>query len=95
MRMGAAQMIQRATDRLLTGITLSASQSDSVKVINARFAASMHTDVAARGDMHAQLTAMRTKQRAEIRAVLTAGQQVLFDKNVADIEKARMSRPQP
>ncbi|MDQ6738375.1 MAG: hypothetical protein M3Z30_11840 [Gemmatimonadota bacterium] len=90
-----AQMLQRSTDRLLTGITLSASQTDSVKAVNTRFAASMHTEMAAGGDMRAQMTAMRTKQRADIRAVLTADQQVVFDKNVADMEKARMSRPQP
>ncbi|MDQ6736556.1 MAG: hypothetical protein M3Z30_02500, partial [Gemmatimonadota bacterium] len=36
MGMDPAQMLQRSTDRLLTGITLSASQTDSVKAVNTR-----------------------------------------------------------
>ena len=93
MGMDPAQMIQRSTDRLLTGITLSVSQTDSVKAINTRFAASMQASMSS-GD-RSQMATMRTKQRADIRAVLTADQQAVFDKNVADMEKARMSRPQP
>ena len=94
MNMDPAQMVQRSTDRLLTGISLSASQSDSVKAINARFVTSVQTAMSG-GDMRSQMTAMRTKQRADIRAVLSADQQVTFDKTVADMEKARMNRPQP
>ncbi len=94
MNMDPAQMVQRSTDRLLTGVTLSASQSDTVKAINARFVTSAQAAIGG-SDVRAQMTAMRTKQRADIRAVLSADQQAVFDKNVADMEKARMNRPQP
>lgn len=91
--MDPAQMVQRSTDRLMTGITLSATQSDSVKAINARFV----TDVkAAMGgsDMRAKMTELRTKQRADLRALLTPDQQAVFDQNVAAMP-ARTPRPQP
>ena len=92
-RMDPAQMIQRSTDRLMTGITLSATQSESVKTINARFATDMQAMMGS-GD-RSKMTEMRTKNRADLRAVLSADQQPIFDKNVADMEKARMNRPQP
>ena len=91
--MDPAQMVQRSTDRLMTGITLSATQSDSVKAINARFVTAAQG--AMTGGDRTQMAAMRTKQRADLRATLTADQQTVFDKNVADMEKARMNRPQP
>jgi Spy/CpxP family protein refolding chaperone len=91
--MDPAQMVQRSTDRLMTGITLSASQSDSVKAINARFLTSAQAAMTS-GD-RSQMGAMRTKQRADLRAILTADQQAVFDKNIADMEKARANRPQP
>lgn len=90
-RMDPAQMAQRTSDRLLTGITLTAAQTASIKTINEHYA----TDAkAAMGgdDMRAKMTELRTKQRTDIRAVLTADQQATFDKNVADMEKARGSR---
>lgn len=93
MAMDPTQMVQRSTDRILTGITLSASQSDSVKAINARYVTSMQA--AMTGGDRSQMMAMRTKHNADLRAVLTADQQAVFDKNVADMEKARMNRPQP
>ena len=94
-RMDPAQMATRTSDRLMTGITLSATQSDSVKAIDARFAASMKAAMGG-SDMRAQMTEMRTKQQADLRAVLTSDQQATFDKNVADMEKARGNRaPRP
>jgi len=94
-RMDPAQMATRTSDRLMTGITLSATQSDSVKAIDARFAASMKAAMGG-SDMRAQMTGMRTKQQADLRAVLTSDQQATFDKNVADMEKARGNRaPRP
>lgn len=91
--MDPAQMVQRSTDRLMTGITLSPAQSDSVKAINARFVTSAQAAMSS-GD-RSQMTALRTKQRADLRATLTPDQQAIFDKNVADMAKARTSRPQP
>jgi Spy/CpxP family protein refolding chaperone len=94
-RMDPAQMVQRSTDRLMTGITLTAPQSDSVKAINARTVTAAQTGMSSGGDMRAAMTTMRTKQRADLRAILTPDQQAVFDKNAADADKARMSRPQP
>lgn len=95
MRMDPAQMATRTSDALMKGITLSAAQSDSVKAIDARFGASMKEAMGG-SDMRAKMTEMRTKQQADLRAVLTADQQATFDKNVADMEKARANRtPRP
>lgn len=93
-RMDPAQMTQRTSDRLLTGLALSAAQTDSVKAINARFSAEAQSAMAS-GDMRSKMMDMRTRQRTELRAILTGDQQAVFDKNIADMEKARASRPQP
>lgn len=94
-RMDPAQMATRTSDRLMTGITLTAPQADSVKAIDARFAADMHGAMGG-SDMRAKMTELRTKQQTELRAVLTPAQQTVFDKNVADMEKARANRtPRP
>jgi len=92
-RMDPAQMVERSTTRLLTGITLTAAQTDSVKAINDRLATAAKAETG--GDMRAKMTEMRTNQRTQLRAVLTPDQQTVFDKNIADMEKARMNRPQP
>jgi Spy/CpxP family protein refolding chaperone len=91
--MDPAQMVQRSTDRLMAGITLSATQSDSVKAINARFVTEAKAAMGG-SDMRSKMTELRTKQRADIRALLTADQQAVFDKNVASMP-ARPTRPQP
>jgi Spy/CpxP family protein refolding chaperone len=93
-QMDPAQMIQRSTDRLMTGITLSAKQADSVKAINARFAADVQAAMGG-SDMRSKMTELRTKNRADLRGVLTADQQAIFDKNIADMEKARANRAPP
>lgn len=94
-RMDPAQMATRTSDRLMTGITLTAPQADSVKAINTRFAADMQGAMGG-SDMRAKMTEIRTKQQADLRAVLTPAQQTVFDKNVADMEKARANRaPRP
>jgi len=90
-RMDPAQMMQRTTDRLLTGITLSSTQSDSVKAINTRYAAEAQSSMGG-SDMRAKMTEIRTGQRAAIRGILRGDQQTTFDKNVADMDKARMNR---
>ena len=94
-RMDPAQMLQRTTDRLMTGITLSAAQTEAVKAVNLHTAAAAQTAMSSGADMRTQMTEVRTNQRTALRAVLTADQQAVFDKNVADMDKARMSRPQP
>lgn len=91
--MDPSQMIERSTTRLLTGITLTAAETDSVKAINERLSTAAKAESG--GDMRAKMTEMRTNQRTQLRAILTPDQQAIFDKNVADMEKARASRPQP
>ncbi|HEY7898592.1 MAG TPA: hypothetical protein VIC03_09265 [Gemmatimonadaceae bacterium] len=94
-RMDPAQMATRSSDRLMTGITLSATQADSVKAIDARFGSGMQAAMGG-SDMRAKMTELRTKQQADLRAILTPAQQATFDKNVADMEKARANRaPRP
>lgn len=93
-RMDPAQMTERTSTRLLTGLALSAAQTDSVKAINTRFTAEAQAAIGG-SDMRSKMMEMRTQQRAELRGILTGDQQAVFDKNIADMEKARMSRPQP
>jgi Spy/CpxP family protein refolding chaperone len=94
-RMDPAQMAQRTSDRLMTGITLTATETDSVKAIDARFASGMQAAMGG-SDMRAKMTDLRKTQQTELRAALTAEQQTVFDKNVADMEKARANRqPRP
>ena len=93
-RMDPAQMMQRSTDMMMKGITLSPVQADSVKAINARFATETHAAMG-QSDMRGKMTEMRTRHRAELRAVLDAGQQSVFDKNVADMGTGRMRSPRP
>jgi len=90
MRMDPAQMVQRSTDRLMTGITLSATQQDSLKAITARQVSEIQAAMQS-GD-RSKMGEMRTHQRAELRGLLTADQQKVFDKNVEDMEKARANR---
>lgn len=90
MRMDPAQMVQRSTDRLMTGITLSATQQDSLKAITARQVSEIQAAMSS-GD-RSKMGEMRTHQRAELRGLLTADQQKVFDKNVEDMEKARANR---
>lgn len=95
----ASTMAQRSSDRMLEGITLSAAQSDSVKAIDARYATDMTAIFqAANGDragMREKMMPLRAKQRADIRALLTADQQSVFDKNVTEMDKARANRGGP
>lgn len=95
----AASMAQRTSDRMLQGITLSTAQSDSVKAIDTRYANDMTALFqSANGDragMREKMTPLRAKQRADIRALLTAEQQAAFDKNVEAMDKARANRGAP
>jgi Spy/CpxP family protein refolding chaperone len=90
MRMDPAQMVQRSTDRLLTGITLTATQQDSVKAITAR--QTTEIQAAFQSGDRSKMMDMRQHQRTELRGILTADQQKVFDKNVEDMEKARANR---
>ena len=82
---------------LLKDITLTDAQKAQIKTIRDKYVPQqMELSKAAQAvggppdeATRSKMMDLRTKQAAEIRAVLTADQQVVFDKNAADM-KARM-----
>ena len=81
---------------LFVGITLTPAQQERIDAIRAKYRAERgklmpsssgggRPDSATRAGM----MAMTTKQNAEIRAVLTAEQQKVFDSNIAEQKKRR------
>jgi Spy/CpxP family protein refolding chaperone len=92
--------MRRGGDRggwLLKDITLTDAQKEQVKTIREKYVpkqlelrkAVNATGAPADEATRAQMSELQTQQSAEIRAVLTAGQQVQFDKNLVEL-KARM-----
>ena len=86
----------RGMQMLFEGITLTEAQQKQVQDISEKYRAQMRElmpngmqggppDDATR----AKMDGIRSKQNAEIRAILTADQQTLFDKNVAEAKKRR------
>ena len=84
-------------NRTLNGIELTEAQKAKVAEIQAKYQPEMQAireSMQAGGDRAAGFTkmqAVRDKMNPEIRAVLTADQQVIFDKNLAE-QKARMEQ---
>ena len=82
---------------LLKDITLTDAQKDQIKTIREKYVpqqmelrkAAQATGTAPDEATRTKMMDLQTKQAADIRAVLTADQQVIFDKNMADM-KARM-----
>ena len=82
---------------LLKDITLTDAQKDQIKTIREKYMpqqmelrkAAQATGTAPDEATRTKMMGLQTKQAADIRAVLTADQQVIFDKNMADM-KARM-----
>ena len=77
--------------KLLEGITLTDAQKEQVKVIREKYVPQLvqlrkaeqaigRPDEATR----AQMVDLKNKQAAEIRAILTADQQAIFDRNLAE-----------
>jgi Spy/CpxP family protein refolding chaperone len=83
---------------LLKDITLTDAQKDQIKTIREKYVPrqmELRKAVQATGGppdeaTRAKMTELQTQQATEIRAVLTADQQVQFDKNLAEM-KARMA----
>jgi Spy/CpxP family protein refolding chaperone len=81
---------------LLKDITLTDAQKAQIKTIREKYAprqmelrkAVQATGVAPDDATRAKMTELQTQQAAEIRAILTADQQVIFDRNLAEM-KAR------
>jgi Spy/CpxP family protein refolding chaperone len=82
---------------LLKDITLTDAQKDQIKTIREKYMpqqmelrkAAQATGTAPDEATRTKMMDLQTKQAADIRAVLTADQQAIFDKNMADM-KARM-----
>lgn len=85
---------------MLAGIELSADQKLKFDSITAKFQpemAKIREDIQAGGDRAALMKKageLRDKQSVELRAILTTEQQVVFDKNAAEL-KARMEQRPP
>ena len=83
---------------LLKDITLTDAQKDQVKTIREKYAprqleirkAVQATGVAPDDATRAKMVELQNQQAAEIRVILTADQQVIFDRNLAEM-KARGS----
>ena len=88
----------RGEQALLQNITLNADQQQRIDTIRARYRTQMEQmrgqNSGDRDATRAQMRTMMEKQQAEIRAVLTPDQQVVFDKNIADM-RARMGQGRP
>ena len=82
---------------LLKDITLTDAQKDQIKTIREKYMpqqmelrkAAQATGTAPDEATRTKMMDLQTKQAADIRAVLTADQRAIFDKNMADM-KARM-----
>jgi Spy/CpxP family protein refolding chaperone len=92
----------RGMQMLFEGITLTDAQQKQVQDIGAKYREEM-TALMPNGmgggppddATRAKMNDLRAKQQAEIRALLTAEQQTVFDKNAAEAKKRReqMQRP--
>ena len=87
----------RGFNRSLNGIELTEAQKTKIAEINAKYQPELQAirdSMQGGGDRAAAFTkmqAVRDKMSPEIRAVLTADQQVIYDKNLAE-QKARMEQ---
>jgi Spy/CpxP family protein refolding chaperone len=85
---------------LLKDITLTDAQKEQAKTIREKYLPQLmeiRKSVQATGAppddaTRAKMTDLQTKQTAELRAILTADQQVVFDKNVVDMKAAMDAR---
>jgi Spy/CpxP family protein refolding chaperone len=86
----------RGMQMLFEGITLTDAQQKKVEEIGTKYRTQMQ-ELMPNGmgggppdpAMRTKMDDLRTKQQSEVRGVLTAQQQVIFDKNVADAKKRR------
>ena len=101
---GGQAMAQRQMEMLFQGITLTDEQKGKVdELMKASQAESrkMMEDAQASGadmrspEMRAKRTEITTKRNEAIKAVLTAEQQTVFAKNLADMQAAMQNRQRP
>ena len=86
----------RGMQMLFEGITLTEAQQKQVQDISEKYRAQMRELMPNRMQggppddaTRAKMDGIRGKQNAEIRALLSANQQTIFDKNVAEAKKRR------
>jgi len=85
---------------LLQGITLTDAQKDQVKTIREKYLpqqvelrkATQATGGPPDEATRAKMMDLQSKQAAEIRAILTADQQTVFDKNLAEMKEHMAAR---
>lgn len=99
MGQGMGQGGGRMNEMLFKDITLSPEQKTKIDSIQAAGRTAMQEMMQAGGMQdpanREKMMAMRTKQNTDIRAVLTAEQQVTFDKNLAAMPQGGGRRPPP
>jgi Spy/CpxP family protein refolding chaperone len=93
----ASQSGRRMGGTVLQGITLTEAQKAQQKVIREKYAPQMlairKTAQTTGTPMdQAKLREIRTAQAAELRAILTAEQQVIFDRNLAEMRARQADR---
>ncbi|HMA41364.1 MAG TPA: Spy/CpxP family protein refolding chaperone [Gemmatimonadales bacterium] len=92
---GPGGFAARRMQRLLTGITLTPEQQTKVDSITARYAAQMPAFTPGAppdSTTRAKMRDLNQKQDGEVRALLTADQQKVWDANV-EAMRNRMQRP--
>lgn len=90
--MGRGMGGQRMMEMMLKDITLSDAQKAKVDSIQAEFQKSMPQMTPGEPpapEMREKMMAARQKQQADIRAILTDEQKVVFDKNIANMPMGR------
>jgi Spy/CpxP family protein refolding chaperone len=93
----ASQNDRRMGGMILRGITLTEAQKAQQKVIREKYAPQL---LAIRKDAQtsgtpmnqAKLNEIRAAQAAELRAILTADQQVIYDRNLAEMRARQAER---
>lgn len=94
---GGQGMQQRQNEMLFKDITLSEAQKARIDSIQTASRTKMQEMMQAGGMQdpanREKMMEMRRKQQADIRAVLTAEQQVQYDKNLAAMPQGRGQRP--
>jgi len=97
--MDRAAMQARQNEMLFKGITLTDAQKAKIDTIQTKARADQQAMMSGGGmqdpTMREKMMAMRTKVNADIRGVLTADQQTIFDKNLAEMPQGGGRRPPP
>lgn len=100
---GGQAMQQRQNEMLFKGITLTEAQRTKIDSLQATSRTAMQAAMQAAmqgGGMQdstarAKVLEMRQKHQAEVRAVLTAEQRVIYDKNIAEMPQRGAGRRPP